>query len=43
MELPAIEDHKVGPLAKKMIDGLRAGTVEDKNGWIVPVQPLVNA
>lgn len=36
MELPPISERKVGKFIKKMIDGLRYGTVEDKHGWIVP-------
>lgn len=35
--LPPMDQRKVGSLAKEEIDGLRAGTIEDKRGWIVPV------
>ena len=38
MELPPLTDRKVGSLVKKTIDGLRAGTIEDKYNWIVPVK-----
>lgn len=37
MELPPIEGRKIGPMIKEYIDGLRAGTVEDKFNWVVPV------
>lgn len=38
LKLPPLEDWKVAPMIKAHIDGLRAGKVEDKNGWVVPVQ-----
>lgn len=38
MLLPAIEERKVGPMAKAYIDQLRAGKIEDKFGWLVPVK-----
>ncbi len=38
MELPPMEDRKIGVLAKAEIDGMRAGKIEDTHGWIVPVQ-----
>jgi branched-chain amino acid aminotransferase len=38
MELPPVEDRKVGPFIKTQIDGMRSGKIEDKHGWIVPVQ-----
>ncbi len=43
MDLPPIEDRKIGPMLKVEIDGLRAGTIEDTRGWIVPVKSPVNA
>ena len=43
MELPPMEDRKIGTMVKAEIDGLRAGTKEDKFGWIVPVESLVEA
>jgi branched-chain amino acid aminotransferase len=33
-----VEDRKVGPFIKTQIDGMRSGKIEDKHGWIVPVQ-----
>ena len=41
MELPALEDRKVGELVKTEINQLRAGLIEDKYGWTVPVKSLV--
>ena len=38
MELPPVEARKVGALAKAEIDGLRAMTIEDTRGWVVPVK-----
>jgi branched-chain amino acid aminotransferase len=38
LELPPMEDRKVGVMIKSEIDNLRAGLVEDKYGWIVPVK-----
>lgn len=45
MILPPMEDRKVGAMIKAEIDGLRAGTIADERGWVVPVQSdiLVNA
>jgi len=43
IQLPPVEDRKIGPMAKATIDGLRAGTVEDKFGWVIPVKTLVEA
>jgi len=37
-ELPAIEDRKIGALAKGELDGLRSGRIADTQGWIVPVE-----
>ncbi len=41
-ELPALEKRKVGALAKSEINGLRAKTIEDSRGWVVPVVSQVN-
>lgn len=41
MELPPMEQRKVGQTAKEEIDGLRARTIEDTRGWVVPVQTNV--
>ena len=38
LELPPMEERKVGVYAKEVIDGLRAGTIEDTYGWVVPVE-----
>ncbi|MBK7408394.1 MAG: branched-chain amino acid aminotransferase [Saprospirales bacterium] len=38
MELPKMEDRKVGEAVKNYINGLRAGKIEDTKGWIVPVK-----
>lgn len=35
MTLPDVAQREVGPMLKQYIDGLRAGTVEDKFGWLV--------
>lgn len=35
MVLPDVAERKVGPMLKRYIDGLRAGTVEDKFNWLV--------
>ena len=35
MTLPPVEGRKIGPMLKQYIDGLRAGSVEDKFGWLV--------
>jgi len=43
MELPAIEDRKIGPMLKDYIDRLRSGKIEDTHHWIVPVQQEVMA
>jgi branched-chain amino acid aminotransferase len=36
MELPPLEDRKIGNLLKTHIDGLRSGRIKDEHGWIVP-------
>jgi len=35
MTFPDVAERKVGPMLKQHIDGLRAGTVEDKFNWLV--------
>ena len=40
MELPPVEQRKVGEQAKQEINALRAGKIEDKRNWIVPVRSL---
>jgi len=40
MVLPPVEDRKIGKMLKATIDGLRAGTVEDTNGWVRPIEKL---
>jgi len=40
-ELPAMEDREVGALAKSEINGLRAKTITDTRGWVVPVAAKV--
>jgi len=37
-ELPPIEKRKIAELVKSEINGLRAKTIEDSRGWIVPVR-----
>lgn len=39
-ELPPIADREIGALAKDTIDGLRAKTIEDTNGWIVEAESV---
>jgi len=36
--LPEIGADAIGKVVKREIDGLRAGTIEDTRGWIVPVR-----
>jgi len=43
MTLPPLEERTIGNMLKAEIDGLRAGTIEDKFGWLVPVNIPVNA
>lgn len=40
MELPPMEKRQVGEMIKKEINGLRAGTIEDTRGWVVPVKAV---
>jgi hypothetical protein len=35
-----METRKVGIFVNDTIDGLRNGTIEDKEGWVVPVKAL---
>ncbi len=37
MELPPVEGRKVSAFAKDYIDGMRAGRIADKYGWLIPV------
>ncbi|MEM9822325.1 MAG: branched-chain amino acid aminotransferase [Bacteroidota bacterium] len=36
--LPPVEERKVGNMLKAELNGLRAGTVEDTRGWVIPVK-----
>ncbi len=38
MELPPIEDRKIGPALKDEMNGIRSGRIEDRKGWVVPVK-----
>ncbi len=38
--LPPVAEREIGELVKNEINGLRAGTIEDENGWVVPVEAL---
>ncbi|MDX1940546.1 MAG: branched-chain amino acid aminotransferase [Saprospiraceae bacterium] len=38
MELPPIETREIGEMVKAEINGMRAGIIEDKHGWVVPVK-----
>ena len=38
MDLPPVEDRKIGIMLKDYIDGLRSGRIEDTHNWIVPVK-----
>lgn len=38
MALPPVEQRKLGEMAKKEINGMRAGKIKDTHGWIVPVK-----
>ncbi len=42
MELPPMEERKIGEMLKAEINGMRSGKLEDKHGWIVPVKVLEN-
>jgi branched-chain amino acid aminotransferase len=38
MELPPVEDRKIGSMLKDTIDGLRSGRIKDEFNWVVPVE-----
>jgi len=38
MLLPSVDQRKIGPMLHREINGLRAGLIEDKRGWLVPVE-----
>lgn len=38
MELPPVEERKIGAMLKDHIDGLRSGRIADEHDWIVPVK-----
>jgi branched-chain amino acid aminotransferase len=40
MELPPVEDRKLGEMVKTEINGMRAGKIQDTHGWVVPVKTL---
>ncbi len=40
MTLPPIDENSIGTVLKTEIDGLRAGTIADTRGWIIPVNKL---
>jgi branched-chain amino acid aminotransferase len=40
MTLPPVSERKIGNHVKAVIDGMRAGVIEDKWGWTVPVPVL---
>lgn len=40
MVLPKVEDREISNMLFKEINGLRAGTIEDKRNWLVPVEIL---
>ncbi len=43
MILPPVDENSVGTILKREIDGLRAGTIEDTRGWMIPVNKMVTA
>ncbi len=43
MSLPPVEDRKIGEMLKAEIDGMRAGKIHDRHGWIVPVKATAKA
>lgn len=43
IQLPPLETRKIAKMAKAEIDGLRAGTIEDTRGWVIPVKAMVEA
>lgn len=38
IELPPVEERKVSPMIKGLIDGMRSGRVADTHGWVQEVQ-----
>ncbi len=40
MDLPPVEDRHVGDMVKAEINGLRACTIEDTRGWVIPVKSV---
>ncbi|MEM8908671.1 MAG: branched-chain amino acid aminotransferase, partial [Bacteroidota bacterium] len=40
IKLPPVENRTVGNFLKAELNGLRAGTVVDTRGWVIPVQEL---
>lgn len=43
IKLPPVEEFTIANMLKAEINGLRAGTVEDTYGWIVPAKSAVEA
>ncbi len=43
MTLPPVSERQIGNMLKAEIDGLRAGTIKDTRGWMVPVSIQVEA
>lgn len=43
MKLPATNENSIGTILKAEIDGLRAGKLEDKHNWLVPVVRIETA
>lgn len=43
MELPPMEEREIGEMVKAEINGIRAGLIKDKYGWIVPVKETESA
>ncbi len=41
MELPPIENRKIGTMLKAEIDGIRSGEIKDGFGWMIPVKSKV--
>ncbi|MEZ4935850.1 MAG: branched-chain amino acid aminotransferase [Saprospiraceae bacterium] len=41
LELPPINERKIGDFIKDSINGLRSGRIADKRGWVVPVESEV--
>lgn len=43
MQLPPVEERKIGNFAKDEINGIRSGRIADPYGWVVPVEVSVPA